>query len=87
MPTTNTNTTNTKKNNTNSTLEKNNFNSFREDFKMIHSKEPFYTNGLGWRSDTAFLIKNDLIYNTVSNRHVSKDEAFKIWDYLYENVH
>jgi len=85
--TSNTITSNKDKNNTYSNTEKINFNSFRKDFMMIHSKEHFYTKGLGWKIDTPFLIKNDLIFNTVSNKHVSKDEAYKIWSYLYENIH
>lgn len=82
------NETNTKTNTKSSTKttlrpEKKNFNSFREDFKMIHTKEQFYTKGLGWLSDTPFIIKNDLIFNTVSNKTLNKEEAFIVWEYLF----
>lgn len=85
--TSNTNTSKKEKSNTLSSKGEKflDFNSFREKFKSAFVDLPFTTNGIGWRSDTEFLIKHGLIYNTVSDRVLNKDEALTVWNYLHEH--
>ena len=59
--------------------------SFKKAFIASYSGETFSTHSIGWQPETLFkLDNNNYIFNTVSQRIVSKDESFKIWNYLYE---
>ena len=45
----------------------------------------FTTDGIGWLAETEFTINSDgLIFNTVSQKILNKEDAFKIWKYLFE---
>jgi len=58
--------------------------SFKEHFINSYSQQTFSTNNIGWVSSTLFkLDANNYIFNLTSQKIVPKDEAFKIWNYLY----
>lgn len=94
-PTTNnTNTINTDFINTDSTssredfkksIKRENISQFRQRFINQYQNQTFTTIGLGWLPDTEFIINQDgYILNTVSQKVLDKDEAFKVWNYLKE---
>ena len=64
------------------------FQSFKKRFIAKYINNPdlkFFTNGLGWRKDTPFIINHGgLIVNTVSGKIINKDESMKIWTQLHE---
>ncbi|WP_372998319.1 helix-turn-helix domain-containing protein [Sulfurimonas sp.] len=71
--------------NNKTTLNKDDFKSFKMRFVKENSKNKFYTKGLGWKEDTAFTInEQQLIFNTVSKSILNKDEAYIVWKYLHE---
>lgn len=83
--TTNTNSTNTKTTNKNSTLREKDFKSFKRDYINNYDGEKFFTIGLGWKADTAFILdESNYIKNTVSNKIITKEDSFKIWKHLFE---
>ena len=62
------------------------FNSFRREFISSQGCDLFHTEGLGWLPETSFVLNADgLIFNTVSQKILTKEESYKIWNYLYEN--
>ena len=76
--------TNRELNNKEPTPRRENFKTFKERFIKEHTDVKFFTEGLGWVPSTAFKINSrGLIINTISNKIINKDEAYKIWDYLY----
>lgn len=87
--TSNTKQTNTKKEikkktSSNEYEKKISFNLFREDFILRHKDGFRLSDCKPWSSETIFKISDDnMIFNTVSNSLISKDEAFVIWSYLY----
>lgn len=87
--TSNTKQTNTKKEikkktSSNEDEKKISFNLFREDFISKHKDGFRLSDCKPWSSETVFKISDDnMIFNTVSNSLISKDEAFVIWSYLY----
>lgn len=86
--TSNTKQTNTKKEikikTSSNEYKKKSFNLFREDFISIHKDGFRLSDCKPWSSETVFKISDDnIIFNTVSNSLISKDEAFVIWSYLY----
>ena len=81
--TSNTKLSNKEKSNTLSSSERENFRKFKEQFLEHIGNKLFYTEGIGWLPDTPFKIYNGYIYNVVANKIISKDESFKIWQYLY----
>jgi hypothetical protein len=87
--TSNTIKTNTKKEIKNNSLaesKERDFKKFKRDFILNNKNSLFYTQGLGWLPDTAFVINNDdYILNTVNHKILTADEAFKVWKYLFEN--
>ena len=87
--TSNTITSNTKKSNTISTngRERFSFSDFRDLFIIESDNKTFSLsedNGTGFRSDTVFKIVGGLIYNQTANKYLTKDDAFKVWTYLFE---
>lgn len=87
--TSNTIKTNTKKEIKNNSLaesKERDFKKFKRDFILNNKNALFYTQGLGWLPDTAFVINDDdYILNTVNRKILTADEAFKVWKYLFEN--
>jgi hypothetical protein len=87
--TSNTIKTNTKREIKNNSLvesKEGDFKKFKRDFILNNKNILFYTQGLGWLPDTAFVInEDDYILNTVSQKILTADEAFKIWKYLFQN--
>ncbi|MBS4067964.1 MAG: helix-turn-helix domain-containing protein [Sulfurimonas sp.] len=87
--TSNTIKTNTKREIKNNSLvesKERDFKKFKIDFILNNKNILFYTQGLGWLPDTAFVInEDDYILNTVSQKILTADEAFKIWKYLFQN--
>ena len=83
--TSNTKKSNTKKSNTSTSNKKKiSFNQFRELFFNSEYRKGFTISLPPWSLNTGFRIdRNKMIYNTVSCRLVSKDEAYQIWQYLY----
>jgi len=68
------------------TLRGRDFKSFKKHFIEYKRGINFFTVGLGWEKDTAFRIDSrGLILNTVSNRLLDKEEAYKVWNYWYEH--
>ena len=60
------------------------FKKFKRNFINTYEKNTFYTSGIGWLSDTPFILNDSgLILNVISGKLLSKDESFKIWNYLY----
>jgi hypothetical protein len=84
--TSNTNISKKEKSNTISTYEERvSFNSFKENFIKNNMSKLFTTDGIGWLAETEFTINSDgLIFNTVSQKILNKEDAFKIWKYLFE---
>ena len=61
-----------------------------KNFKAIcidkHKNQPFTTKSIGWLETTQFVIDDiGFIINTVNNKPIKTEEAFKIWRYLYKN--
>ena len=88
--TSNTKLSNTKKEIKNNSLSperrEKNFKKFKDFFLRHQSNKPFFTSGLGWLPDTAFIINEDsYILNTVSKKILTSDDAFKVWKYLFAN--
>lgn len=84
---TNTNSTNTKRNNTDTTSSRSDFsfNSFREEFILKYKHGFHLSDCKPWSKDTLFKIDDDnKIFNTVSNKLINKDDAYIVWNYLYE---
>ncbi|MCX6051396.1 MAG: helix-turn-helix domain-containing protein [Campylobacterales bacterium] len=87
LPSTNTNSTNTKRNNTDTTSSRSDFsfNSFREEFILKYKHGFHLSDCKPWSKDTLFKIDDDnKIFNTVSNKLINKDDAYIVWNYLYE---
>ena len=64
------------------------FKKFKERFiKSATGKTvSFTTTGIGYLKDTQFALdNNNYIVNLVNNRILNKDDAFKVWQYLYDN--
>ena len=47
-------------------------------------KISFKNVGNGYAKETEFIIKNKLLYNTVSDKFVDKEEAIAIWNRIYQ---
>ncbi|WP_304546142.1 hypothetical protein [Sulfurimonas microaerophilic] len=74
---------NTKRSNTKTTSKKKiSFDHFRDIF-INEFSEGFTISDLSWRSDTVFTIQDGKIFNTVSNRLLTKEDSYEIWNYLY----
>lgn len=85
VTTSNTKTSNTKKSNTLSSGERD-FYKFKEEFIKRFTSRLFVTKGIGFLPDTQFTINEQgLIFNTVSLKTVDREDAFKIWKYLFDN--
>lgn len=79
------------KNNKSSSVEqkekKISFKSFREKFILLHKDGFRLSDCSPWSSSTVFIInEDDLIFNTVSNSILSKEQALLIWQYLYKKL-
>lgn len=66
--------------------KRNDFNQFRENFKNIHVREPFYVDGFGY--DNVPLITNydGLILHGLTFMFLKKEDSLKIWSYLYKTL-
>ena len=62
-----------------------NLSSFKSHFIQKNSGILFYTKGLGYLPDTPFVVENELIKNKVNNKILNKEDAYKIWDYLFNS--
>jgi len=61
-----------------------NLKTFKKHFIEVNKNKLFTTQGIGYELATSFKVNSqDLIINTVNNKLLSNDEAFTIWDYLY----
>lgn len=61
-----------------------NLQTFKSHFIAKNTNIPFYTQGIGYEVSTPFKInESGYITNTVSGKILTADEAFKIWEYLY----
>lgn len=61
-----------------------NLQSFKTHFIAKNTNIPFYTQGIGFLPSTPFKInESGYIVNMVNNKIISKEEAFKIWEYLF----
>lgn len=61
-----------------------NLQTFKQHFIQKNTNVPFYTEGLGYMATTGFIVdEHGYIFNTVSKKSLIKEEAFKIWDFLY----
>jgi len=84
--TSNTNKNKNKISNTLSSSDERDFFKFKEDFIKENKNKLFTTNGIGWLPDTQFKINDqNYIYNTVSQKLLNREDAFKVWQYLYYN--
>ncbi len=76
---------------TNNTLSKEqkrkrelNFKEFKEILERTNIE--FKTQGLGYlKEHKGFKIKNGYIYNLHSEKYLDKEEAYKIWEFLYQH--
>lgn len=89
--TSNTNTSNTKKVIKNNSLrperKERDFQSFKRDFIKSNKGVPFFTTDLGWLKETPFVVNDDeYILNTVSKKLLTREDAFKVWKYLYKTT-
>jgi len=61
-----------------------NFQTFKTHFIQKNTNVEFQTQGIGYATTTSFKVTNSgYLMNTVSGEILAKEEAFKIWDYLY----
>ena len=61
------------------------FTTFKKNFTQNKKNELFYTTGIGYMHDTAFYINElNLIVNNVNKKILEKEEAAKVWAYLYD---
>jgi len=63
-----------------------NFKKFKYRFIKENKGQFFITRDIGWLETTLFTIApNGLIYNTVSKSCLNKEDAFKVWEYLFNH--
>ena len=61
-----------------------NFQTFKTHFIQKNTNVEFQTQGIGYATATSFKVTNSgYLMNTVSGEILAKEEALKIWDYLY----
>lgn len=61
-----------------------NFQTFKTHFIQKNTNVEFQTQGIGYATTTSFKVTNSgYLMNTVSGEILAKEEALKIWDYLY----
>lgn len=61
-----------------------NLQSFKSHFIDKNINTPFYTQGIGYEPTTRFKInESGYIVNMVSQKIMTKEEALKVWEYLY----
>jgi hypothetical protein len=61
-----------------------NLQSFKSHFISKNTNVPFYTQGIGYEVSTPFKInESGYITNTISGKILTADEAFKVWEYLF----
>ena len=61
-----------------------NLQTFKSHFISKNTNLPFYTQGIGFLPSTPFKInENGYIVNLVSEKLLDKDEAYKVWEYLF----
>lgn len=61
-----------------------NLQSFKSHFIAKNTNVPFYTQGIGYEPTTPFKInESGYVVNLVSTKIISKEEALKIWEYLF----
>lgn len=61
------------------------FQTFKAHFIEKNTNTPFYTSGIGFLTSTQFKInENGHIVNLASDTLLSKEEAYKVWEYLYD---
>jgi len=66
-------------------LEREDFKSFKKRFISNYKGSTFFTEGIGFLSETAFTLDdNNFIFNTVSHRTISKEDSLLIWTHLYQ---
>jgi len=71
---------------TNTLKKRDNFKQFKAQCIENYKNQSFTTKGIGWLNTTPFIIDDiGFIFNTVSNKPLKTDEAFKVWRYLYKN--
>jgi len=88
LPTTNTNLTNTDSNNTTKREKEekkqhmHDFKIFRDNFTktVTESFTPFE-----YKGNEYYFTLDGLMIDTKTNKYLTKDKAFKVWDYLYQN--
>lgn len=61
-----------------------NLQSFKSHFIAQNTNMPFYTQGIGFLPSTPFKInESGYIVNMVNDKIISKEEALKVWEYLF----
>lgn len=62
-----------------------NFQTFKTHFIQKNTNVEFQTQGIGYATTTSFKVTAvGYLMNTVSGEILAKEEAFKIWNYLYD---
>jgi hypothetical protein len=61
-----------------------NLQTFKSHFIAVNTNVPFYTQNIGYEPTTPFKVnESGFIVNLKSSKIISKEEALKIWEYLF----